>query len=226
MKVWQRPEVPVAQQRTSTPIAEKESSRWLEGYRRACEIKQACPATLVVHMAAREGDIQEWLVDTMCREPHQRAEVIIRAKCHRRLTLGTAQQYVWAELQQTPALGTLTLTLARHPARPPCQVTLAVTATHVTLHGARRPGGKLPPVEVSAVYAKEPSPPPGEAPVEWLFLTSVPVRDFASACTVVHWYRCRWEIELFFRVLKQGMGNLASKPFGRATNGCTNSSMP
>ena len=30
------------------------------------------------------------------------------------------------------------------------------------------------------------------------------MRDFASACTVVHWYRCRWEIELFFRVLKQG----------------------
>jgi hypothetical protein len=31
MKVWQRPEEPVAQQRKRNPIAEKESYRWLEG---------------------------------------------------------------------------------------------------------------------------------------------------------------------------------------------------
>jgi Transposase Tn5 dimerisation domain len=107
-------------------------------------------------------------------------------------------------MHQTPAWGPLTLTLARHPDRPPRQGTLAVTATQVTFHGVRRAGGTLPPVEVSAVYAKELSPPQDEAPVEWLLMTSLPVRDFASACTVVHWYRCRWEIALFFRVLKPG----------------------
>jgi Transposase DNA-binding len=196
MKVWQRPEEPVAQQRKSKPIEEKESYRWLEGYQDACEVKQACPATLVVNMADREGDIQEWLVDAMRREPHQRAEVIIRAKCNRRLAPGAAQRYLWAEMQQTPSLGTLTIELARQPERPPRPVTLAVTATQVTFHGARRPGGKLPPLEVSAVYAKELSPAQAEEPVEWLLLTSLPVRDFASACTVVHWYRCRWEIEV------------------------------
>jgi hypothetical protein len=99
-------------------------------------------------------------------------------------------------MQQTPSLGTLTIELARQPERPPRPVTLAVTATQVTFHGARRPGGKLPPLEVSAVYAKELSPAQAEEPVEWLLLTSLPVRDFASACTVVHWYRCRWEIEV------------------------------
>jgi Transposase DNA-binding/Transposase DDE domain len=204
MQVWQRPEEPVAQQRKSKPIEEKESYRWLEGYRGACEIKQTCPATLVVNMADREGDIQEWLVDAMHREPHQRAEMIIRAKCHRRLAPGAAQRYLWAEMQQTPSLGTLTLELARQPERPPRQVTLTVTATPVTFHGARRPGGTLPPVTVSAVYTKESSPPQGEEPVEWLLLTSLPVTNFLHACTVVQWYRCRWEIELFFRVLKQG----------------------
>ena len=204
LKVWQRPEEPGAPQRKRKPIEEQERYRWLEGYQGACEIKQACPTTLLVNMADREGDLQEWLVDTMRREPEQRAEVIIRAKCHRRLAPGSAQQYVWAELAQTPALGTRTLTLARHLDRPPRQATLVVTATQVTFYGARRLGGKLPPVVVSAVYAKEPSPPQGEAPVEWLLLTSLPVRDCASACTVVQWYRCRWEIAWFFRVLKQG----------------------
>jgi hypothetical protein len=61
-----------------------------------------------------------------------------------------------------------------------------------------------PPVPVSAVYAQEPSPPQGEEPIEWLLLTSVPVTDFPRACTVVQWYRCRWDMELFWGVLKQG----------------------
>jgi len=204
MKVWQRPEAPVAHQRKSKPIEEKESYRWLEGYRDACEVKQACPATLVVNMADREGDIQEWFVDALRREPYQRAEVIIRAKCNRRLAPGAAQRYLWAEMQQTGSWGTLTIALARQPDRPPRQVTLAVTAKPVTFQGARRPGGTLPPVEGRAVYAQEPSPPPGEEPVEWLLLTSLPVVDFPRACTVVPWDRCRWEMELLFRVLKQG----------------------
>ena len=40
--------------------------------------------------------------------------------------------------------------------------------------------------------------------MEWLLLTSLPVTDFLRACTVVHWYRCRWAIAWFFRVLKHG----------------------
>jgi hypothetical protein len=39
-------------------------------------------------------------------------------------------------------------------------------------------------VTVSDVYAQEPSPPQGEAPVEWLPLTSLPVTDVPGACTV------------------------------------------
>jgi hypothetical protein len=185
MKVWQRPEPPVAQQRKNKPMAEKESYRWLEGYHCACAVKQACPTTLVVNMADREGDIQEWFVDALRREPGSRAECIIRAKENRRLAPGATQRYLWAELQQTCALGTLTIELTRQP----------VTAKPVTFHGARRPGGKLPPVTVSAVYAQESSPPHGEEPIEWLRLTSLPVTDFSRACTVVQWYRCRWEME-------------------------------
>jgi hypothetical protein len=204
MKVWQRSEEPVAPQRQSKPIEEKERYRWLEGYHSTCEVKQACPATLVVNLADREGEIQEWLGDAMRREPNQRAEVLIRAKCNRRLAPGATPRYLWAEMQQTRSLGTLTLALARHPERPPRPATLAVTATQVTFHGARRPGGNLPPVEVSVVDAKEPSSPQGEEPVAWLRLTSLPATEFLRACPVVQWYRGRWEIEVFFRVLKQG----------------------
>ena len=203
-KYWQRPEEPVAHERARKPIAEKESYRWLEGYALACEVQQACPQTVVVSVADCEGDIQEWFLDAMQRLPHDRAEFLIRAKCNRRLAPGAAHDYLWEEVQAARPLGRLSFELSRQADRPARRVTLSVKARSVTFQGARRPGGRLPPVQLWAVYAREHKPPEGEEPIEWLLLTSVPVNDFAGACLVMQWYRARWEIELFFRVLKQG----------------------
>jgi hypothetical protein len=203
-KLWQRPEEPVAHERARKPIEEKESYRWLEGYALACEVQQACPPTVVVSVADCEGDIQEWFLDAMSRPAEERAEFLIRAKCNRRLAAGTRHDYLWDEMAAARPLGKLSFKLSRQADRPPRRVTLAVTARPVTFNGARRPGGRLPPVQVWAVYAAELKPPKGEEPIEWLLLTSVPVADFAGACTRVQWYRARWEIDLFFRVLKQG----------------------
>lgn len=203
-KLWQRPEQPVGHERKSKPIEEKESFRWLEGSALACEVQQACPQTVVVSVADCEGDIQEWFLDAMHRVPHERAEFLIRAKCNRRLALGAAHDYLWEELQAARPLGRLNFELSRQADRPARRVTLSVKARPVTFHGARRPGGRLPPVQLWAVYARELKPPNGEEPIEWLLLTSILVEDFSGACLVMQWYQARWEIELFFRVLKQG----------------------
>ena len=204
LRMWQRPEEPVAHERARKPIEEKESYRWLESYQLACEVQHRCPTTLVVNVADREGDIQECFLEAMRREATGRAEFIIRAKCNRRLTTGHDQSYLWPEMQSTPPLGHLTVKVTRQRARAPRQATLTVATRRVSFTGARRRSGRLPPVEVTVIYAKERRPPKGEKPIEWLLLTSLPVEDFPSACTVVQWYGDRWEIELFFRVFKQG----------------------
>jgi hypothetical protein len=129
--------------------------------------QQACPATLGVNMAESAGASQAWLVDVRRREASQRAECSMRAKETRRLAPGAAPRDVWAERPQTGALGPRPIALARPPARPPRSVTRAGTAKPVPFYGARRPGGQLPPVMVSAGYAQAPSPPEGEAPVAW-----------------------------------------------------------
>jgi Transposase Tn5 dimerisation domain/Transposase DNA-binding len=203
-KCWQRPEQPVGHKRKHKPIEEKESYRWLEGYALACEVQQACPQTVVVSVADCEGDIQEWFLDAMNRPAEKRAEFLIRAKCDRRLAPGPEPRYLWEVMQRARPLGKLTFELSRQADRSARRVTLRVKAMPVTFNGARRPGGRLPPVQLWAVYALELKPPRGEEPIEWLLLTSVPVEDFAGACLMVRWYRARWEIELFFRVLKQG----------------------
>jgi hypothetical protein len=203
-KLWQRPEQPVGHKRKCKPIEEKESYRWLEGYALACEVQQTCPQTVVVSVADCEGDIQEWFLDAMGRGGEERAEFLIRAKCNRRLAPGAAHDYLWEEMQAARPLGRISFELSRQADRPARRVMLSVKAMPVTFTGARRPGGRLPPVQVWAVYALELKPPKGEEPIEWLLLTSLPVESFAGADTVVQWYRARWEIELFFRVLKQG----------------------
>jgi hypothetical protein len=194
----------VGQERKRKPIEAKERARWLEGYQLACEVQRSCPDTLVVNVADREGDIHEWFLDAVRRVPEERAEFIIRAKCHRRLATGTAPRYLWEDMQQARAAGRLPVELTRPPARPPRQVTLRVAVTRVPFHGARRPGGRRPPVEVVAVYAQECRPPSGAEPVAWRWRTRVPVADFPSAWTVVPWSRGRWEIDRFFRGLTHG----------------------
>ena len=194
----------MGQKRQRKPIEEQESARWLEGYPLACELQRSCPETLVVHVSDREGDMHEWFLEAMRRVPGERAACIIRAQCDRRLAKGTAPRYVWEVMQQARAAGRIPVELARQPERLPRPVTLSVAVKRVTFQGARWPGGRLPPVEVVAVSVKESRPPDGGEPMAWRLLTSRPVTEFPSAWTGVPWYRCRWAIDRFFRVLKQG----------------------
>ncbi len=93
LQVWPRPDQPVAPQRQRKPLAEKERSRGLEGSQGACAGTQTCPATLVVNMADRAGDIQAGGVDARHREPDSRAACLMRAKGNRRLAPGAAPRY-------------------------------------------------------------------------------------------------------------------------------------
>jgi len=113
LRMWQRPEEPVAHERARKPIEEKESYRWLEGYQLACEVQQRCPATLVVNVADREGDIQECFLEAMRRDAAVRAEFIIRANCNRRIATGQDHGYLWPAMQNTQPLGQLTVEVAR-----------------------------------------------------------------------------------------------------------------
>jgi len=58
--------------------------------------------------------------------------------------------------------------------------------------------------EVTALLAREINPPEGEKAVEWRLLTNRLASTPAEAAELIDWYRCRWEIELFFDILKNG----------------------
>ncbi len=198
-------------ERKQQPIEEKESYRWLQGYRDTCALAEQAPETLVISVADSEADIYECLLEG--ERPDRQAEYIVRACQDRAIEDSTAS--LWQSLSCQAALGSLTIRVskreastgdgrARRQARPGRKAKVTVQAGRVLLRPPYRKGVKLPAVLVNVVLVREDKPPAGEEPIEWLLLTSLPVATFAEACQVVDYYCCRWEIEIYFRVLKSG----------------------
>jgi hypothetical protein len=64
--------------------------------------------------------------------------------------------------------------------------------------------GRQGQIEVTCLIASETDPPASSKPVVWRLLTNRAASTLEQACELIDWYRTRWEIELFFLVLKEG----------------------
>ena len=228
-----------AAERKQRPIEEKESFRWLEGYRHACELAAQVPGCQVVSMGDRENDIYEVFVEAWQRRAQGLpcAELLIRSKQDRCLEpfaddaaakagaaaagQTSAPNKIRSRLAAAPVLGTVKFRVpaatqrnkkVKDSRQPPVQrsaraVEQEVRAIRVRLQPPARSaaaGGSLPAGELTVVEAREINPPPGEEALVWILLTTLPVASFEQAREVLELYLCRWEIELFHRVLKSG----------------------
>ncbi len=181
------------------PLEEKESVRWVDGYARVNELAETLPHTRLTYVADREADIYDLFVEAPC--PESAADWLVRSQHDRVLGDGkTLRQH----LAEAPVLTETTFERPpRHgaKARPVHQ---QIRVLRLTLPAPRRPDRTLPEVEVTALLAVEPHPPKGEDPIEWLLLTNLPIDTPEQALETLSWYLCRWQIEVFFRILKSG----------------------
>lgn len=203
-------------QKQGKPIEQKESYRWLEGYRQACAIAAQAPQTQVIALSDSEGDIYECFAAAAAGDG-PKADSIVRA-CQNRCVrdgAGTAEDKLFATVAAGATLGTLKIEVSarkaqshdgsqRRQARSARTTRVTVQACQVVLQTPDRLGQKVPHVPVQAVLVREVRPPAGETAIEWLLLTSLPATTFAQACDVIRYYTCRWEVEVYFRVLKSG----------------------
>jgi Transposase Tn5 dimerisation domain/Transposase DNA-binding len=198
--------------KASKPIEQKESYRWLQGYRRACEIAELASTTQIVSISDAEGDIYECFLASLPEPGQRKADWIIRAGQDRRLAKESrSEDGEIRKLRQavtaTPVLGKIGLEVSKKMGRK--ARTAAMTVQSVTVHlqpPERRtdPPQQLDSIAINAVLIREIEPPPGEEAIEWLLLTNLPVDTFAQAVTVAEYYACRWQVEIFFKVLKSG----------------------
>jgi hypothetical protein len=189
------------------PIHAKESYRWVVGYQRACEVAEQLPTTQVVSIGDAESDIYECFAAALPALPSRKADWIIRAcQLDRNLAQSEEHQQLLQALQHRRVLGTFIMEVTQKKDRTARTATMEVRSATVTLQPPWRPAEqpKLPPVTVNVVWVRETNPPAGEAPVEWMLLTSLPVETFAQASLVADYYACRWQVEIYFKVLKSG----------------------
>lgn len=181
-------------------IEEKESFRWIEGYRHVSELATEVPQTRLVYVADRESDIYELFVEAQT-EQGRRADLLIRVAQDRKLFDGGK---LWEQAEKSPALGTVEFDIPKRDNQPGHRVIQTLYAVRVKLKAPYRADKELPAVEVTVILAKEENPPSGVEPVEWMLLATGSVTTLDEAKQMMQWYLCRWQIEIFFHILKNG----------------------
>ncbi len=173
----------------------KESVRWLEGYSNVADLAARVPGTRLVYVADREGDIRA-LMDAAARRQHP-ADWLVRAQHNRNTALG---EKLWARLGRGEALGEVEFLLPAAPGRPARRVRQRLYHERVTLPAQ----GGAPALAVTAILAREEDPPAGVKPIEWRLLSNRLAETLEAVVELIEWYRRRWLVEVFFRVLKSG----------------------
>jgi hypothetical protein len=212
------------QRRKHRPLAEKESLRWLEGLQQAREVAQAAPQTQCICIGDSEADIYELFAEPRGEQPVQwivracqdRAVVVEETERDADSEAETAR-HLRAAVEQQPALFTQEINVRgrrteyscerpqRQQPRESRQTQVEVRAATVVLRAPQRPGGlKLPPVTVNVVQVREVAPPRGDVPVEWLLVTTLPIRTVEEVRAIIGYYTVRFLIEVLFHVLKSG----------------------
>jgi hypothetical protein len=200
-RLWQRTGEGIAQLRKQRPTKDKESQRWLDGYAVACDVQAHYPQKWVISVADREGDIHEWYELAQDTPSLRRASYIVRAKQQRRIQIQDDEhEDLWEWLAAQPVLGRYEIAVPAKGGRSARVAQVRVRAGEVTLSG--RIGASVQPVTLHAVLASEEDAPAGVSPICWRLLSDIPADSYESARAIIEWYRCRWEIEIFFRVIK------------------------
>lgn len=198
-------------QKKHTPIEEKESLRWITGLRQAQHVAEQVPAVQCVCVADSEADIYEWFA-----EPPGPAHWLVRACQDRALEEADAGWHLRAQVLTAPVLYQVELLIrgrqaktaveerGRRQSRETRQATVDVRAATVTLRPPWRFDRQLPAITVNVVLVREPNPPAGEPPVEWILVTTLPIATPEQVRLIVAYYCVRWNIEILFRTLKSG----------------------
>jgi hypothetical protein len=186
------------------PLAEKESRRWVETAHNAKRVLSS--AATVTMIADREADLYPlWAT---IPQPAPRAgegpsvHVLGRIFHDRKLPDGGT---LYTASAPWPALGRREITIRERPDRPARTTELEVRAGAVTIARPLEPRTSDLPEQVTLTLIEviEPAPPAGVEPLVWRLLTSHAATDADAVWQIVDWYRARWTIEQFFRILKQ-----------------------
>ncbi|EIM96675.1 transposase, IS4 family protein, partial [Paraburkholderia hospita] len=168
----------------------RESTRWIESYEIVAEQAQALPDTRLVYVADREGDIAALM--QRAQELGNPADWLIRSQHNRALK---DEEKLWDKVHASTALDHISFVLPGRSGQKAREVKQELRSQRITLPGQAG-------VTLTCVEACEVDAPAGVKPVIWRLVTNREAADADALIELVDWYRARWEIEMYFNVLK------------------------
>jgi hypothetical protein len=176
-------------------LSDKESQRWVATALAAKPM--LAKAAMITVLGDRESDI--FALYAGAAEQH--FHVIARSMHDRKLADGIG---LYAASEAMAFVDQRAIAL---PARAQRAERVAVLKLRFGAVNLARPQSKflrhLPEsLPLTLVEVCEPDPPAGTEPLRWRLLTTHPVANAEQAWRIVEWYKRRWLIEQFFRVLK------------------------
>jgi hypothetical protein len=197
-ELWARPEQSDTDRRNEQSVADKESGRWIRALQVAAGRARQMPQTQIIVCGDRESDIYELYDQVQGLPPNVR--LLVRGQHDRRLTDGNP---LWQSLQRSPLEGRMQVEVPRSKNRPARVATLELRWQEVEVKPPAVAMKKSwPTLKLYAVLAQEVDVPAGAEPIQWLLLSTWPVKSLKMARRLVRWYGLRWGIECWHRVLK------------------------
>lgn len=195
-------------ERRNLPLEEKESYRWLEGYDTANEIQQQVPNTKIISVGDSESDIYDIYLRAASEESN--VDFIVRAKLARNTLERAPEQgknaYVSVrdKVENSKLIATQCIELSRTPKRAARTAALEIRAKTVEVRPPHK-RRQLAPVMLNVVSVIEVGRPADDpTAINWLLITSLPIDSLLEIQRVIDYYKARWHIEVYFRVLKSG----------------------
>ena len=174
----------------------KESERWVELLEDA--EKTYSEKTQMIFIADREADQFQILFDAH----HRGHKFVIRSK-HDRLIEGQDYYLSW-HMEKQRKLFDIDIPLPRLKTTVAASMKFGRVVINDTDKMTNKKLSGVRDVELGVIEVKETKAREGEKPLKWTLFTNLPLVTREDALKVVKYYRMRWQIENFFKVLKDG----------------------
>lgn len=173
---------------------EKESRKWTDALNGTANLSTT--ATTVIHVADRECDIYEFLREAQTLD----TKYVIRA-CYDRRIESEEFQTIQQQLRALTSQGEVEIDV---PTQKRKAILELIFAPMVLRAPSRLIRAKRQPISCWVVHVREIQAPTGTEPLSWTLLTNIPVTSHQQAAERLSWYRRRWSIEEFHKILKDG----------------------
>jgi Transposase DNA-binding/Transposase Tn5 dimerisation domain len=196
------PEKETTFQRRKRP---RESDLWLEGIQACGEAPEGC---CLVDVGDRGADIYE----AMRRSRSLKHHFLFRVYQDRVIRAGAAdgpEEHLLSHARRLPSMGQDIVEIPGRGGKAPRQPRTAVVQLAASEIWVPAPAGtsqrqSQPLIQAWLIRIWEEHPPAGVEGIEWLLLCSLPTQTLAELKERRDWYSCRWVVEIYHDVEKNG----------------------